>query len=80
MSTKGRYGLDDRSVMSNGPFFVRQWFYDPYGSNNILYMRKNEINVNDKYEVLPSFVSFSVQDSEAEVKVKSFNDYIKEKR
>ena len=68
LSTKGRYGLDDRSVMSNGPFYVRQWFYDPYGNNNILYMRKNEINVNDKYEVLPSFVSFSVQDSEAEVK------------
>jgi len=68
LSTKGRYGLDDRSVMSNGPFYVRQWFYDPYGSNNILYMRKNEVNVNEKYEVLPSFVSFSVQDSEAEVK------------
>lgn len=68
LSTKGRYGLDDRSVMSNGPFYVRQWFYDPYGNNNILYMRKNEINVNEKYEVLPSFVSFSVQDSEAEVK------------
>ncbi|WP_296781168.1 ABC transporter substrate-binding protein [Ruminococcus sp.] len=68
LSTKGRYGLDDRSVMSNGPFYVRQWFYDPYGSNNILYMRKNEKNANDKYEVLPSYVSFSVKDSEAEVK------------
>lgn len=68
LSTKGRYGLDDRSVMSNGPFYVRQWFYDPYGSNNILYMRKNEVNENDKYEVLPSYVSFSVQDSDAEVR------------
>ena len=68
ISTKGRYGLDDRSVMSNGPFFVRQWFYDPYGSNNILYMRKNEVNENKEYEVLPTFVSFSIQDSEADVK------------
>lgn len=68
ISTKGRYGLDDRSVMSNGPFYVRQWFYDPYGSNNILYMRKNTANERDGYEVLPSFVSFSIQDSEAEVR------------
>ncbi len=67
-STKGRYGLDDRSVMSNGPFFVRQWFFDPYGSNNILYMRKNEVNENDNYSVLPTFVSFSIEDSEEEVR------------
>ena len=68
ISTKGRYGLDDRSIMSNGPFFVRQWFYDPYGSNNILYMRKNEVNENNSYKVLPSFVSFSIQETEADVK------------
>ena len=68
LSTKGRYGLDDRSVMSNGAFYVRQWFYDPYGSNNILYMRKNEINENEKYEILPSYVSFSIQESDAEVR------------
>ncbi|WP_295114554.1 peptide ABC transporter substrate-binding protein [Ruminococcus sp.] len=72
-STKGRYGLDDRSVMSNGPFYVRQWFYDPYGSNNILYMRKNEMNEHEGYEILPTFVSFSVLDSEAEVK-QAFKD------
>ena len=68
VSTKGRYGLDDRSVMSNGPFFVRQWFYDPYGSNNILYMRKNAVNENDDYSILPSLLSFSIEDGEAEVK------------
>jgi oligopeptide transport system substrate-binding protein len=68
ISTKGRYGLDDRSVMSNGPFYVRQWFYDPYGNNNILYMRKNTANERDDYEVLPTFVSFSIQDNEAGVK------------
>ena len=68
LATKGRYGLDDRSVMSNGPFYVRQWFYDPYGSNNILYMRKNEVNENDRYEILPSYVSFSIEDTEADIK------------
>ena len=72
-STKGRYGLDDRSVMSNGPFYVRQWFYDPYGSNNILYMRKNQVNENEQNEILPTFVSFSIQDSDAEVR-QAFKD------
>lgn len=74
LSTKGRYGLDDRSVMSNGPFYVRQWFYDPYGNNNILYMRKNTVNENDDYEILPSYVSFLVQDSEEEVRECFKND------
>ena len=73
ISTKGRYGLDDRSVMSNGPFYVRQWFYDPYGSNNILYMRRNEKNMHEGYDILPTFVSFSVLDSESEVK-QAFKD------
>lgn len=68
LSTKGRYGLDDRSVMSNGPFYVRQWYYDPYGSSNILYMRKNEVNEKEDYEILPTYVSFSVEKNEAAVK------------
>lgn len=68
LSTKGRYGLDDRSVMSNGPFYVRQWYYDPYGNANILYMRKNEVNENESYDIYPTFVSFSIEKSEAAVK------------
>lgn len=67
-STKGRYGLDDESIMSNGAFFVRQWFYDPYGHNNILYMKANSANENDHYEISPSFLSFDIKDSEAEIR------------
>lgn len=66
-STKGRYGLDDTSVMSNGPFYVRQWFFDPYGKHNILYMRRNEINANEKFQVLPAYVSFTIQNSDSDV-------------
>lgn len=66
-STKGRYGLDDKSVMSNGPFYVRQWFFDPYGSHNILYMRRNEVNANDVFQVLPAYVSFTIQNSDSDV-------------
>ena len=67
-STKGRYGLDDRSVMSNGAFFVRQWFYDPYGSNNILYMKRNDANWSTTYDIMPSFLSFSIEDSEEDIR------------
>lgn len=69
-STKGRYGLDDRSVMSNGPFYVRQWFYDPYGSNNILYMRRNEKNWTDSYDIMPSYLSFTIERSEEDIRKK----------
>lgn len=67
-STKGRYGLDDRSVMSNGSFFVRQWFYDPYGVNNILYMKKNSVNSNDDNEIIPSFLSFTIESDENDIR------------
>ncbi len=73
-STKGRYGLDDKSVMSNGAFYVRQWFYDPYGSNNILYMKKNEPNVSENFEIAPSYLSFSIEDSEESVKTLFMQD------
>ncbi len=67
-STKGRYGLDDRSVMSNGAFFVRQWFYDPYGVNNILYMKRNEVNRSETNEICPSFLNFTIESSEDDIR------------
>lgn len=67
-STKGRYGLDDRSVMSNGAFFVRQWFYDPYGNNNILYMKRNDANWSETYDIYPSFLSFTIEEDEEAVR------------
>ncbi len=67
-STKGRYGLDDESVMSNGAFFVRQWFFDPYGHNNILYMKANSANENESREISPTFLSFEIEDNEEEIR------------
>lgn len=66
-STKGRYGLDDKSVMSNGAFYVRQWFYDPYGVNNILYMKKNSANDCENYEICPSYLSFSIEANRSDI-------------
>ncbi|MDE5583455.1 MAG: peptide ABC transporter substrate-binding protein [Ruminococcus sp.] len=67
-STKGRYGLDDRSVMSNGAFYVRQWFYDPYGVNNILYMKRNEPNRSETNDICPSYLNFTIESSEDDIR------------
>lgn len=67
-STKGRYGLDDRSVMSNGAFFVRQWFYDPYGNNNILYMKRNDADWSETYDIYPALLSFSIERGEEAIR------------
>ncbi len=64
-STKGRYGLDDESVMSNGAFFVRQWFYDPYGNDNFVYMQRNLAN-SDYDRIYPVAVNFYMKDSYAD--------------
>ena len=65
-STKGRYGLDDNSIMSNGPFYLRQWFYDPYGHHNILYMRRNDMNSSPEDPVIPAYLSFTIERSESD--------------
>lgn len=65
--TKGRYGLDDKSVMSDGAFFVRQWFYDPYGNDNFIYMQRNL--ANSKYDrIYPTALNFYMKDSFKEAK------------
>jgi oligopeptide transport system substrate-binding protein len=43
--TEGRYGLNDKSIPSNGAFFISRWNFDPFSSNNnIIIMRRNEKN------------------------------------
>lgn len=70
--TSGRYGLDDKSISSNGAFFIRQWFYDPYGSDNFIYMGKN--TKNDSFErIYPSYLNFYIKDSQVE-SAESFSD------
>ncbi len=59
-STKARYGLDDESVISNGSFYIQQWFYDPYGNDNFLYMRRNAHNNSDD-SVLPYSINVVIE-------------------
>ncbi|MEE7583476.1 MAG: ABC transporter substrate-binding protein [Oscillospiraceae bacterium] len=43
-STHSTYGLYDYSTVSNGAFYIKQWFYDKYGSDNFLTLRRNPVN------------------------------------
>jgi len=59
-STQARYGLDDESVISNGAFYMTQWSYDPYGNDNLIYMKRNYDNSqNDR--VYPYMLTFLIE-------------------
>lgn len=60
--TKGRYGLDQESVASCGAFYLRLWFYDPYGSDNLIYMRRNSMN-NTVRSIYPSNLTFQIRNT-----------------
>ncbi len=62
LQTKGRYGLDQKCVASCGAFYLRLWFYDPYGKDNLIYMRRNSANT-DARAVYPANLTFQIQKS-----------------
>lgn len=62
-STKGRYGLDEDSVLGNGPFCLTMWFYDAYGSHNEIYLERSDRN-SKADRVYPSNLIFPIQDKE----------------
>lgn len=64
--TKGRYGLDQSSVASCGAFYLRLWFYDSYGSDNLIYMRRNSANT-DARSVYPTELTVHIRNSQQSV-------------
>lgn len=60
LSTKGQYGLDQTSVASCGAFYMRLWFYDPYGKDNLIYLRRNTANSAAR-SVYPSNLTFHIR-------------------
>lgn len=63
--TRGRYGLDERSVIGNGSFAVQRWLYDPYGKYNVIQMVRNPLNhaVNQVY---PADLRFFIESAQAD--------------
>lgn len=71
-NTKGKYGLETKSIASNGAFYLRQWQYDPYGNNNYLILKKNSF-YNDIDKVYPAGINYFVVKSREEA-VSQYND------
>lgn len=59
-STRGKYGLETSATIANGPFYLKQWEYDPYGKENYLILRRNSyFSAVDR--VYPSGLNFFVE-------------------
>ena len=65
LSTNGRYGLDDKTILCNGAFCLSKWAYDNYGSGNFLTFRKNKF-YHDADSVSPSNLQFTIMRSQKE--------------
>ncbi|MDE7093390.1 MAG: peptide ABC transporter substrate-binding protein, partial [Oscillospiraceae bacterium] len=66
LSTKGRYGLSEDTILCNGAFYLTKWAYDDYGSGNFLTFRKNNL-YHDPDQIAPSSLQFNIMRSQSEV-------------
>ncbi len=64
-STNGRYGLSPKLILCNGPFVLTQWSYDPYGSDNLMYFKKNG-TYYDAENISPSQLNFTICKTESD--------------
>lgn len=65
LSTNGRYGLNEKAILCNGPFCLKKWAYDDYGSGNFLTCQKNN-TYHDAESVSPGSLQFTIMRSQAE--------------
>ena len=64
-STKGRYGLDEQSIIGNGSFSMQRWLYDPYGKYNVIQMCRNPLN-HENHKVYPLELSLYIEKTDAD--------------
>lgn len=64
-STKGRYGLDEQSVIGNGSFSMQKWLYDPYGKYNVIQMCRNPLN-HENHKVYPLELSLFIEKTDTD--------------
>ncbi|HAJ96885.1 MAG TPA: hypothetical protein DCO72_04030 [Ruminococcus sp.] len=64
-SSKGRYGLDEKTILSNGAFYLTKWNYDQYSNGNFITLKKNKLYY-DADSVSPSSLQFNISHSKTE--------------
>mgnify|MGYP003292275495 CR=1 FL=1 len=55
-----RTPLDPDTTYTNGPFYVKQWEFDPYGKNNHMILRKNKM-FSEEMDISPSSLNFFIE-------------------
>ena len=64
-NSKGRYGLDEASVIGNGSFAMQRWLYDPYGKYNVVQLVRNPLN-HAVQRIFPTDLNFYIEESDAD--------------
>lgn len=60
LSTQGRYGLSAEDTYACGAFYVTDWNYDPYWTENHIYLERIPENSREGYITAPQSVSIEI--------------------
>lgn len=69
LKAQGKYGLSAKCTLSNGAFYVRSWYYDPYPTADVnkLVLSRNSKNAQ-ALDVCPSGLNFLVRNESRHIK------------
>ena len=62
IAAQGKYGLDAERTPSNGPFYVKSWYYDPWSNNNNNLVLRYSDKYSEHDEVTPLGLNFFIED------------------
>ncbi len=71
LSTQGRYGLSVNDTFSCGAFYLSEWNYDPYWTDNFITLTRIYENSQDGYQTAPSTVNVRITEDRKEYEKKS---------
>ncbi|MBQ4486272.1 MAG: hypothetical protein II936_04620 [Oscillospiraceae bacterium] len=61
LSTQGRYGLSAEDTYSCGAFYISEWNYDPYWTNNHVTLTRIKENSSEGYVTYPESVDMLIK-------------------
>lgn len=65
LSTRGRYGLSAADTYSCGAFYISDWNYDPYWTDNHITLERINCNSAEGYRTYPQLVNIIITDERA---------------
>lgn len=71
LSTQGRYGLSAEDTYACGAFYVTDWNYDPYWTENHIYLERISENSQEGYITAPHAVNIEITRDRAGFESKS---------